>query len=145
MIKSIKTDSFLTSSQEYILRWKWSCIRQNRENLYIFGLIRRWEFLRRSSQFYRTMNIAGYVASTCNPASGRLGIVDGLKLGVLLDGCLRWTGVRTKPGIDMDRLEESGGSRLPNEERNGPDGKPSSQKFPCRAVVGSRPWVGAIQ
>jgi hypothetical protein len=32
---------------------------------------------------------AGYVARTCNPASGRLGVVDGLRLGVLLDRRLR--------------------------------------------------------
>nr|SVE92937.1 EOG090X043F [Moina brachiata] len=69
-----------------------------------------------------------------------LGVVDGLKLGVLLDACLRRTGVRTKPGIDMVQPEESGGSRLSKEERTGPEGKPSSQKFPCRAVVGSRPF-----
>ena len=79
------------------------------------------------------------MACTCNPASGRLSVVAGLKLGVLLDGCLRRTGVRTKPGIDMVPLEESGGTRLSKEERKGPGGKPSSQKFPCRAVVGSRP------
>ena len=82
---------------------------------------------------------AGFVALTCNPATGRLGVVDYLRLGVLLDRRLRLTGVRTKLGIDMDRLEESGRSRLSKEERNGPGGKPSSQKFPCRAVVGSRP------
>jgi len=34
-------------------------------------------------------DIAGYVASTCNPASGRRGEVDGLRLGLLLsiDAC----------------------------------------------------------
>ncbi|AQP37205.1 hypothetical protein AA909_13020 [Vibrio anguillarum] len=32
----------------------------------------------------------------------------------------------------MDLLEESGWSKLAKEERNGPGGKPSSQKFPCR-------------
>ena len=62
------------------------------------------------------------MASTCNPATGRLGGVAGLRLGVLLDRRLRRTGVRTKPGIDMGRLEESGRSRLNNEERNGPGG-----------------------
>ncbi|KAK4012956.1 hypothetical protein OUZ56_025204 [Daphnia magna] len=40
----------------------------------------------------------------------------------------------------MDRMEESDRSRLSKEERIGPGGKPSSQKFPCRAVVGSRPF-----
>ena len=56
--------------------------------------------------------LAGYVAHTCNPATGRLDGVAGLRLGVLLDRRLRRTGVRTKSGIDMGRLEESGGSRL---------------------------------
>ena len=41
--------------------------------------------------------------------------MDGLRLGVLLDRRLRRTGVRTKPGIDMGRLEESGRFRLNNE------------------------------
>jgi len=55
---------------------------------------------------------AGYVAHTCNPATGRLdGVVD-LSLGDLLHRRLRRTGVRTKPGIDMGRLEEFGRSRL---------------------------------
>ena len=63
---------------------------------------------------------------TCNPATGRLGGVAGLRIEVLLDRRLRRTGVRTKLDIDMDRLEESGRSRLSKEERNGPGGKPSS-------------------
>ena len=85
------------------------------------------------------------MAHFCNPASGRLVVVDDLRLGVLLDRRLRWTGVRTKPGINMETVEESAVSRLPKEERIGPGGKPSSQKHSCRAVVGSRPWVGAFQ
>ena len=82
--------------------------------------------------------LAGYVAHTCNPATGRLGGVAGLRPGVLLDRRLRRTGVRTKPSIDMVQSEESGRSRLSKEKRTGPEGKPSSQKFPCWAVVGSR-------
>ncbi|KYM77796.1 hypothetical protein ALC53_11807 [Atta colombica] len=39
----------------------------------------------------------------------------------------------------MDTLEESGVARLAKERRTGPEGKPSSQKSPWRAVVGSRP------
>jgi len=55
---------------------------------------------------------AGYVASTCNPATGRRDEVDGLRLGqLLMSGACR-SGVRTGPGIDMDRLEESDRSRL---------------------------------
>ena len=88
---------------------------------------------------------AGSVAHFCNPASGRLVVVDVLSLGVLLDCCLRWTGVRTKPSINMDMGEESSMSRLTKEERIGSGGKPSSQKHSCWAVVGSRPWVGTFQ
>ena len=47
-----------------------------------------------------------------HPATERLDGVAGLRMGVLLDRDLRRTGVRTKPGIDMGRLEESGRSRL---------------------------------
>ncbi|CAD6229960.1 GSCOCG00006662001-RA-CDS, partial [Cotesia congregata] len=42
----------------------------------------------------------------------------------------------------MGTLEESGVARLAKERRTGPEGKPSSQKSPWRAVVGSRPGVG---
>ena len=56
--------------------------------------------------------VAGYVASTCNPASGRRDEVDGLRLGQLVESGACRSGVRTRPGIDMDRLEESGRSRL---------------------------------
>ena len=57
--------------------------------------------------------------------------MDDLRLGVLLDRRLRRTGVRTKLGINMDMVEESAISRLSKEERNGPGGKPSSQKHSC--------------
>ena len=77
------------------------------------------------------MTTAGSVAHFCNPASGRLVVVDDLRLGVLLDRRLRRTGVRTKPGINMETVEESAVSRLPKEERIGPGGKPSSQKHSC--------------
>lgn len=42
----------------------------------------------------------------------------------------------------MVTLEESRVTRLAKERRTGPEGKPSSQKSPWRAVVGSRPGVG---
>jgi len=54
--------------------------------------------------------IAGYVASTCNPATGRRDEVDGL--GQLVESGAFRSGVRTGPDIDLDRLEESGRSRL---------------------------------
>ena len=89
--------------------------------------------------------LAGCLARTYNPASGRLDGVDGMSLGALLRETARWPGVRTKLDINMDLLEESGWSKLAKEERNGPGGKPSSQKFPCRVVVGSHPWVSFIE
>ena len=52
------------------------------------------------------------MASTCNPATGRRDEVDGLRLGQLLESGACRSGVRTRPGIDMDRLEESGRSSL---------------------------------
>ncbi|KZC06553.1 hypothetical protein WN55_10464 [Dufourea novaeangliae] len=44
----------------------------------------------------------------------------------------------------MGTLEESWAARLAKERRTGPEGKPSSQKSPWRAVVGSRPGVDGI-
>ena len=80
----------------------------------------------------------GVVAGSCNPATRRHGFVDSLRAGALLCGGLCRSGVRTKPGINMGPLEESGVARLSKEVRTGPGGRPSSQKYPCRAVVGSR-------
>ena len=78
------------------------------------------------------------MASTCNPATGRRDEVVDLRLGQLLEIDACRSGVRTRPGIDMGRLEESSRSRLTKEGRIGPGGKPSSSKSPCQAVVGSR-------
>jgi len=88
-------------------------------------------------------NFAGYVAHTCNPATGRHDGVAGLRPGVLLDRRLRRKGVRTKPSIDMVQSEESGRSRLSKEEQTGSGGKPSSQKFPCLVDGSSR--IGDVQ
>jgi hypothetical protein len=68
------------------------------------------------------------VALSCNPATGRPGEADDLRSGQLLDGHLRRTGVRTKPGVDMDSGEESSVSRSTKDGRNGSGGKLSSQK-----------------
>uniref|UniRef100_A0A8W8JXT6 Uncharacterized protein n=1 Tax=Magallana gigas TaxID=29159 RepID=A0A8W8JXT6_MAGGI len=43
----------------------------------------------------------GVVACSCNPATWRSGLVDGLRAGVLLSGDLCRSGVRTKQGINM--------------------------------------------
>ena len=84
------------------------------------------------------------MAHFCNLATGELVVVDGLRLGVLLDAILRWTGVRTKPGVDMVPIEESCGNRSSKEKWIRSGGKLSSPNFPRRAVVGSRPWEGGI-
>ena len=68
--------------------------------------------------------------------------MDLLRAGALPCGVLCRSGVRTKPGINMGSLEESGAARLSKEVRTGPGGRPSSQKYPCRAVVGSRLRTG---
>lgn len=88
--------------------------------------------------------MTGSVAHSCNPATWRSGSVDGLRLGVLVQCMSRRLGVRTKLGINMDTLEESGVARLAKEGRTGPGGKPSSQKPPCQAVVGSRLGVVSL-
>ena len=80
-------------------------------------------------------NIRRVRGCTCNPATGRLDGVVGLRLGILLKRRLCRSGVRTMTGIDMGRLEKSERSRLNNEERVGPGGNPSSQKFPVSSGV----------
>ena len=85
----------------------------------------------------------GVVAYSCNPATWRPDVEDDLRSGVLVLSDSRWLGVRTKLGINLGALGELGAARLVKERRNGPGGKPSSQKSPCWAVVGSRPGVGA--
>ena len=72
---------------------------------------------------------AGCVAITCNPASGRRDTADDLRSGPLPSRRLWRSGVRTKSGIDMNRLEESGRCSLSKKKRIGSEGKPSSQKL----------------
>ena len=80
----------------------------------------------------------GVVASSCNPATWRQVLLDGLRRGLLLvTGSCR-SGVRTKACINMDPPGEPGGVRLTKEGRIGPGGKLSSQESPCESVVGSR-------
>ena len=81
----------------------------------------------------------GVVACSCNPATWRPELEDGLRAGVLLSGDLCGAGVRTKLGINMGTLGEPGVTRLSKEGRTGPGWKHSRQKSPCSAVVGSRP------
>ena len=86
-----------------------------------------------------TTKPAGSVALSCNPATGRPGEADDLRSGELLDGNLRWTGVRTKPGVDMVNGEESPVSRLTKDGRNGSGRKLSSQKAARRCSSGIAP------
>ena len=87
---------------------------------------------------------AGSVACSCNPATGRPVVVDGLRLGALLDRLLCWAGVRTKPGVDMGAEEESFASRSSKDERTGPGGKLSSQKLARRSSSGIAPASSSL-
>ena len=91
--------------------------------------------------FYRL----GVVACSCDPATWRPELVDGVRAGVLLSGDLCWAGVRTKIGINMGTPRELSVTRLSKEGRKGPGRKRSRQKSPCRSVVGSRLWIGTCQ
>ena len=83
----------------------------------------------------------GAVACSCNPATWRQVLLDGLRRGVLLVIGSCWSSVRTKACINMDPPGEPGGVRLTKEGRIGPGGKPSSQESPCESVVGRHQWV----
>ncbi|KAL8578499.1 hypothetical protein ACOMHN_028771 [Nucella lapillus] len=62
---------------------------------------------------------------------------NGLRAGVLPAGVPCRSGVRAKPGIDMDPRGEPWELRLTKESRTGPGWRQSRQKAPCRAVAGS--------
>ncbi|KAH3830208.1 hypothetical protein DPMN_103449 [Dreissena polymorpha] len=76
----------------------------------------------------------GVVAYSCNPATLRPGSGDCLRPGALLSGPS--ASALSSASIWAPRLWDS---RLIKEERTGSGWKHSRQKFPCRAVVGSRP------
>ena len=78
----------------------------------------------------------GVVAHSCNPATGKLELVDGLRSGVLLMAALCRSGVRTKPGVNMASSAEARLIRLSKEGRTGPGRKRSRQESPRSAVVG---------
>ena len=82
------------------------------------------------------------MAYSCNPATGRPGEVDDLRSGQLLDGHLRWTGVRTKLDVDMVNEEESSLSRSTKDGRIGSGRKLSSQKAARRCSSGIAPVSG---
>ena len=78
----------------------------------------------------------GVVAHVCNPATWRLGSLNGLRAGFLGVVVLCRSGVRAKFGVNMVNTEESEFSRLVKEERTGPGWKHSRQKLPRQTVVG---------
>ena len=79
----------------------------------------------------------GVVACSCNPATWKRVLWDGLRKGFLsaIGSCR--SGVRTKTCINMASFRELKGIRLSKEGRTGPGRKPSSQESPCGSVVGS--------
>jgi len=84
----------------------------------------------------------GVVAYSCNPATWRSGLRTVCFREPSRQSRLCRSGVRTKLGINMVLSGEPRRSRLSKEERISPGWWHSRQKFPCRAVVGSRPWTG---
>ena len=82
--------------------------------------------------------MAGFRGGTCNRATARPELEDGLRAGVPLPDVARRSGVRTKPGVNMAALGEPEVTRLSEEVHKGPEGKPSRQKCSHQAVVGKR-------
>ena len=78
----------------------------------------------------------GALASSCNPATWRQVLLDGLREGLLVAVGSCRSGVRTKACINMDLSGEPGRIRLSKAGRNGPERKPSSQESLCGSVVG---------
>ena len=78
----------------------------------------------------------GAVASSCNPATWRQVLLDGLKVGALVTVGSCRSGVRTKVCINMDLFGEPRRIRLTKTGRNGSGGKLSSQESLCGSVVG---------
>ena len=68
--------------------------------------------------------------------TGKLELVNGLRVGTLLGVALCRSGVRTKLGVNMVKSAEVGFTRLSKERRIGPGRKRSRQKSSHPAVVG---------
>ena len=80
--------------------------------------------------------LPGALAGSCNPATWRQVLLDGLKGGPLVTiGSCR-SGVRTKVCINMGLFGEPRRIRLTKTGRNGSGGKLSSQESLCGSVVG---------
>jgi len=67
-----------------------------------------------------------------------------MRWGSLLQDLSCWLGVRINLGINMAVLGKSGMSNLTKEVGTRPGGKPSSQKYLRRAVLGSLPRVRGL-
>ena len=76
----------------------------------------------------------GVVACSCNPATWRRRLVDGLRSGSLPGVVLCRSGVRAKPGINMVSSGELDVSRLSKEGRNRPRAETQQAKV---SVLGS--------
>ena len=88
------------------------------------------------SLIFRLRNQPGVVAHACNPATWSLGLVDGMRAGILGAVDLCRSGVRAKLSVNMVNSGEPRFTRLNNEERTGPGWKHSRQKLPRPTVVG---------
>ena len=78
----------------------------------------------------------GALAGSCNPATWRQVLLDGLKVGALVTVGSCRSGVRTKVCINMALLGEPRRIRLTKTGRTGSGGKLSSQESLCGSVVG---------
>ena len=86
--------------------------------------------------FFPLIMLPGALASSCNPATWRQVLLDGLKGGTLVTVGSCRSGVRTKVCINMDLFGEPRRIRLTKTGRNGSGGKLSSQESLCGSVVG---------
>ena len=77
----------------------------------------------------------GAVARSCNPATWRLRLVDGVRTGVLPVSVPCRSGVRTKLGINMAHSAEAGRTRLCKEDGNRARGETQQPKPPVSSNI----------
>ena len=118
--------------------WSPFCFQVNRKFLdQLYFRLHQSEVKRQNSRLiFLRFDQPGVVAHACNPATWRLGSLNGLRVGFLGAVVLCRSGVRAKFGVNMGNTEESEFSRLVKEERTGPGWKHSRQKLPRQTVVG---------
>ena len=130
---------FIVTHMETIFYfWSPFCFQVNREFLdLLYFRLHQSEVQRQNSRLiFPRFDQPGVVAHACNPATWRLGSLNGLRVGFLGAVVLCRSGVRAKFGVNMGNTEESEFSRLVKEERTGPGWKHSRQKLPRQTVVG---------